>query len=72
MTNREYRTALMQVHRCIECRARDAHTIAGFTLCYACALKSGKRALAYYYRNREKVRKQQNEYRSRKREEADR
>ena len=66
---KEYRLSLRAKHLCIECRKQDAHTLAGYTLCYSCAMKSGERATAYYYKNREKVRARQLEYQRKKREE---
>jgi len=59
-----------EIHACEKCGKEDAHTRQGFTLCRSCAIKHAEITLAYYYRNREKVRKQQNEYRAKKREEA--
>ena len=55
---------------CVKCGKEDAHTREGYTTCYSCAVKNAERELAYYYKNRERVRKQQNERRAKMREEA--
>lgn len=65
----EYRRARISHHLCARCGNEDTHTRAGYTLCFSCAVSETAKALRYYYRNRDRVRAQQAEYRSRKRKE---